>query len=62
MKQKKEYYSVLEAAKYLGKHPSWVYQLIQAKQLPHIKVGSFYMIAVADLRRYKRSNSKRGVK
>lgn len=60
MKQKKEYYSVVEAADYLGKHPSWVYQLIQTKQLPHIKVGSFHMVPVAELRKYKRTNSKRG--
>ena len=59
MRKKKEQYSVLEAAEYLGCHPSWVYQQIQAGKLPHIKVGSFHMILTADLRRYKRSSSKR---
>lgn len=56
---KKEHYSVTEAADYLGCHPSWVYQLIKSKALPHKKVGSFHIIPGDDLRKYKRNNSKK---
>lgn len=60
MTKKKEYYSVAEAAAYLGCNASWVYQLISAKKLPFDKVGSFHMVPADPLRKYKR-NQKKGV-
>lgn len=59
---KKEYYSITEAAAFLGCHASWVYQLVQTHKLAYEKVGSFYMIPTEALRKYKRTNRKKAAK
>jgi len=59
MTKKKEYFSIREAAQYLGKSVGWIYQLINASRLAVVKVDSFNLIPADALRQYKKSNSKR---
>lgn len=60
MRRKKEYYSIKEAADYLGKSVSWIYQLINSSRLANVKVGNFNLVPAHALREYKR-NQKKGV-
>lgn len=53
---KREFYSIKEAAQALGKTPGWIYQLINSKRLAFVKVGSFYMVTAAELRKYRKNH------
>jgi excisionase family DNA binding protein len=48
----KEIFSLKEAADYLGKPRSWLYNNIGILGIPHVKIGQQYRFIKADLRNW----------
>lgn len=54
-----EFWTVTQAARYLGVSPSLIYRLVASGKLPSLKVSNLVRIHSGDLREFVRAN-KRG--